>query len=48
MNETLIMLNVMMVVINVAAAVASVTFAIRSALVMRRAERQRRMLWERK
>lgn len=48
MNETLIVLNVMMVVINVAAAAASVTFAIRSALVMRRAERQRRMLWGRK
>lgn len=44
MNETLIVLNVIMLIINVCAAVASVTFAIQSSLAMRRMERQSREL----
>ena len=44
MNETLVVLNVVLMAINLCAAVASVTFAIQSSLAMRRIERQSREL----
>jgi hypothetical protein len=44
MNETLIVLNVVLMAINVCAAVASVTFAIQASIAMRRIERQSREL----